>query len=805
MLLLLTILSLGTVSAASFLHPAPAASSGKYFDHVVTILMENNDLPSVLSQGSFQASIATQYTLSTGYSAVTHPSQPNYVALFGGSANGVGDNGICCYVVNAPDIVDRLETAGLTWRAFAEDASGSGTCSFSPPRGGDHFPFLVYADMNTAARCANFISTSSSSDSELVSYLNTDGAANYVWLTPNDDDNSHDTPIATGDAYLAALVPHILSSTTFTTTRSALFIVYDEGNDMSCASGGSDCIYASWSGPTTKQGFTSSNSYNHYSYVHTILDNWGLPTIANDAGAPVMAEFFTGSGQSPLSTGFTASPPTGQVGQTITFTAGPSGGTSPYTDTWNFGDGSSGSGPTVTHVYSTTGTFPVTLTTQDSSSPASSVTSTKLVAINPAPLPGSLSISISSNPTSPSAGQNVAFSADVAGGTPPYGVGWDFGDGGISVGLSTTHTFADSGTFNVTAAVTDSGSPAHTALKSVFVTVSSSTTPPGLTASFTFSPSGPSVGNSVTFTSSASGGVAPYTYAWDFGDSTGTDTVANPSYSYSSSGSFAVTLTVTDSSGASISASHSLSVTTASPPPPPTSNRSSGQYCNALSRGPAGDLQPMVSVEYVNPVNSQNFATAALFDTGATYSLAPSSLATSLGLNIADGASVTLTGVGGTAIQAHVFHLTMSFGGTMQIVNVPVAFTDSANQFLIGRLGFLDQVNVTFDSSGQTMCFNAGSDSSSSTCGQDEGSDCRETGDCDGDHDEDDVGCSDDSGDDETGEEDFLGVVSSFIVGSSGTVSGLSMVLTLVPLVGLAGAAFVGLIRAPRRIMSRKS
>src|SRR6266568_5328885 len=745
-LLILTVLSLGTVSAASFLHTAPAALSGKYFDHSVTILMENNDLPSVLSQGGFQASLASQYSLSTGYTAVSHPSEPNYVALLGGSINGINNDGICCFVVNAPDIVDRLQTAGLTWKAFAEDASGSGTCSFNPPRGGDHFPFLDYADMNTAARCANFVSTGSSSDTEFVSYLNTAGAANYVWLTPNDNDNSHDSPIATGDAYLAALVPQILSSTTFTTTRSALFIVYDEGNDVSCTSGGSDCVYASWSGPTVKQGFTSSNSYDHYSYVHTMLDNWGLPTIANDAGAPVMTEFFTGSGTSPLTTGFTISPPTGQVGQTITFTAGPSGGTTPYSDTWNFGDGSSsGPGATATHSYSSTGTFQVTLTTQDSASPANSATSTKTIAINPAPLPGSLSISISSNLHSPTAGQTVTFSAAVSGGSPPYGVGWDFGDGGISVGLSTTHVFSNPGTFNVTAAVTDSGTPPHTSAASLFVTVAGGTTPPAvLTVHVTINHANPHVGDSVSFTSSVSGGTPPYGYVWDFGDSVGTDTVDNPTYSYSSAGTFTATLSVTDSVGATVTASNDITVTTAAPPP--SSGGTIGQYCNALTTGAAGDLEPMVSVDYVNPGNSANFATTALFDTGATYSLAPSSLASSLGLTLTDGTPVTLTGVGGTSIQAYVFHLTLSFGGTLQVVNVPVAFTDSTNQFLIGRLGFLDQVSATIDSSGQTVCFATGSPGTTSPpCSSGEESSCGGTGDGDGDGD--DSGSGGDSGD----------------------------------------------------------
>src|SRR5712692_7642547 len=165
-LLILTVLSLGTVSAASFLHTAPAALSGKYFDHSVTILMENNDLPSVLSQGTFQASLASQYTLSTGYSAVSHPSEPNYSAMISGHITPNSADGICCGQDSGPNLVDRLESQGLSWKAFAEDMS-NGDCS----GGGidaDHFPFIYFSDVTgNAARCANLLGATAGSDSEL--------------------------------------------------------------------------------------------------------------------------------------------------------------------------------------------------------------------------------------------------------------------------------------------------------------------------------------------------------------------------------------------------------------------------------------------------------------------------------------------------------------------------------------------------------------------------------------------------------------------------------------------------------------
>jgi PKD repeat protein len=84
---------------------------------------------------------------------------------------------------------------------------------------------------------------------------------------------------------------------------------------------------------------------------------------------------------------------------------------------------------------------------------------------------------------------------------------------------------------------------------------------PPLTVDFSFSPSSPAVGQSVSFTSSVSGGTAPYTYAWDFGDGS-TSAAASPSHTYSAAGSFTVKLTVTDSSSPpmSQSASHDVSV-----------------------------------------------------------------------------------------------------------------------------------------------------------------------------------------------------------------------------------------------------
>ena len=109
------------------------------FQYIVTLLMENNGLcdvtPSLVSgcgsssiSAPYLTTLAQTYGFSIHYTGVDHPSEPNYVALLGGSTFGYTSDGYCCFQLNSPNLVDRLEAAGLSWKAFAEDSSGSGTC-----------------------------------------------------------------------------------------------------------------------------------------------------------------------------------------------------------------------------------------------------------------------------------------------------------------------------------------------------------------------------------------------------------------------------------------------------------------------------------------------------------------------------------------------------------------------------------------------------------------------------------------------------------------------------------------------------
>ena len=83
----------------------------------------------------------------------------------------------------------------------------------------------------------------------------------------------------------------------------------------------------------------------------------------------------------PLTTSFTVSA-NSVVNLPVTFSSTTTGGTGPYTVSWSFGDGSTGSGATVTHSYSTAQTYTVTESVKDSSGPQQTATSSLTVNVS---------------------------------------------------------------------------------------------------------------------------------------------------------------------------------------------------------------------------------------------------------------------------------------------------------------------------------------------------------------------------------------------------------------------------------------
>jgi hypothetical protein len=86
------------------------------------VIFENTNYEDAMDQPFFKK-LATLGTNLTNFFALTHPSQGNYIGLTSGSLNGVkNDNPIDLNVTN---VIDLLESRGISWKVYAEDYPGN--------------------------------------------------------------------------------------------------------------------------------------------------------------------------------------------------------------------------------------------------------------------------------------------------------------------------------------------------------------------------------------------------------------------------------------------------------------------------------------------------------------------------------------------------------------------------------------------------------------------------------------------------------------------------------------------------------
>jgi phosphatidylinositol-3-phosphatase len=255
---------------------------GRPPSHIAVIVMENEEYGSVVGSAAapFINGLARRYGLAEGMFAVAHPSLPNYLALTGGSIFGINTDCTSCSV-DATSIVDQLERAHISWRAYMEDLPHP---CFTGASAGEyakrHDPFLYYKRVvDNPAWCAHVVPLAELGAAERAGKL-----PRFVWITPNLCHDMHDCSVARGDRFLAELVPPLLRALG---SRGLLFITWDEGaSNASCcrlASGGHIATIVAGGG--ARRGARLRAATDHYSVLRTIEDLLGLPRLRGAACA----------------------------------------------------------------------------------------------------------------------------------------------------------------------------------------------------------------------------------------------------------------------------------------------------------------------------------------------------------------------------------------------------------------------------------------------------------------------------------------------------------------------------------------
>ncbi|HXQ93864.1 MAG TPA: PKD domain-containing protein, partial [Thermoplasmata archaeon] len=225
------------------------------------------------------------------------------------------------------------------------------------------------------------------------------------------------------------------------------------------------------------------------------------------------------------------------AGLSIAFTATPGMyGNLPFTYAWNFGDGGTGTGISVDHVYGSAGVYPVSVTITDAHGLQGNASLTETVHSDP-------SATFLWSRASVDVGQLVYLNGSVANGTGPFQWNWSFGDGTYAAQSEATHAYAAPNGYEVQLVVTD-------ALGVTATFRAAETVHAHPTVDFTASPTVTDVALAVNFSASAALGTPPYEYTWKFGDGqTVSLSVVAAAHTYSKPGNYPVNLTVVDQDG----------------------------------------------------------------------------------------------------------------------------------------------------------------------------------------------------------------------------------------------------------------
>jgi len=238
-----------------------ASSSGSLPlpSHIVVVVEENHSYSQIVGspQAPYINALASQGALFTQSYAITHPSQPNYLALFSGSTQGIRDDS-CPHTFRSANLGSELIAAGLSFTGYSEGlpSPGSEVCT-AGQYARKHAPWTDFSDLPSSVNQPFSAFPKNYADLPTVS-----------WVIPNLLDDMHNGTIQQADSWLQTNLSGYVEWAQ--TNNSLLIVTWDEDDDRS-----GNRIPTIFVGPMVKPG-QYSNPITHLNVLRTLDALYGL-------------------------------------------------------------------------------------------------------------------------------------------------------------------------------------------------------------------------------------------------------------------------------------------------------------------------------------------------------------------------------------------------------------------------------------------------------------------------------------------------------------------------------------------------
>jgi hypothetical protein len=267
---------------------AAAATVTRHPKKVLVVIEENHSYGQMRAGMPYLFRLSKKYGYATHWSAITHPSLPNYLAISGGSTFGITDDRSPAahvgQVGSARSVFDQALKAGKTARVYAE--SMPDRChvydypASAPSYAVRHNPWTYYSASRSRCLAHDVAMRRFGADARA------NALPNVGFLVPNLCHDAHDCSLATADAFLRKQLPSVLTSRDFTSGRLAVVVTADEDNRKS----GNTVLTSVLS--TRLSGKVVSRHLTHYSLTRYMAQVLGVRPLRHGRHAPNMKAAF---------------------------------------------------------------------------------------------------------------------------------------------------------------------------------------------------------------------------------------------------------------------------------------------------------------------------------------------------------------------------------------------------------------------------------------------------------------------------------------------------------------------------------
>lgn len=245
-------------------------------------VVENHSLAQMKAQMAHTFSLARRFGYATGYSAVSHPSLPNYLAILGGRTYGIGDDGPpSTNGVHGTSIFGQALAAGRTAGLYAEDMPANcATVDHGSGYAVRHNPWAYFIDERDL--CKRYDRPISELDAAI-----TEGTLPTVGMVvPNLCHDAHNCSLTTADTWFKGWMDRIFAGADWRSGHLAVVLTADEDDHSAANTVLTVVIHPS------QRGRVVTTPLTHYSLTRLLGEVAGTPYLHSASSAPSMATAF---------------------------------------------------------------------------------------------------------------------------------------------------------------------------------------------------------------------------------------------------------------------------------------------------------------------------------------------------------------------------------------------------------------------------------------------------------------------------------------------------------------------------------